>query len=93
MNYDCPECGRPQLCGRLYQESFFFGEKLVDMEVNQECRGCGTSWKAITRVGKKDNNSYDRMDFVSVNRVETKQTWQEKVQEQCLALKPKKLLT
>lgn len=84
MKYECPECGRPQLCGSLHLEGFFFGSKLVDMDVDQKCRGCGTSWHAIARVGKKDKTQYDRMDFISVNRVETKQTWQEKVQEQAL---------
>lgn len=84
MNYKCPQCGRPQLCGRLYRESFFWGSKLVDMEVNVKCRGCGTSWTAIARVNKKNKIEYDRMEFISVDRVETKKTWQETVQEQAL---------
>ena len=84
MNYECPECGRPQLCGRLYRGTIFSGEILIDMEVNQKCRGCGTSWKGIARVNKKNKIEYDRMEFISVDRVETKKTWQETVQEQAL---------
>ena len=87
MNYQCPECGRPQLCGRLFRGTIFSGEILIDMEVNQTCRGCGTSWKSIARVNKKNKMEYDRMEFISINRVETKKTWHEIVQEQALKLK------
>lgn len=88
MNYDCPVCGRPQLCGRLYQESFFFGSKLVDYEFNQTCRGCKSSWTSIARVGKKNKHCYDHMDFQNViihdEWKKISKTWQETVQEQTL---------
>ena len=88
MNYKCPECGRPQLCGRLIRESFFFGEKLVDYEMDVTCRGCGTKWHSIARVGK-NKIEYDRMDFISIDRKKTDKTWESTVRDQALKLKEK----
>ena len=65
MNYKCPTCRFPKLCGRLFRGTFFGGEKLVDYKIEDSCRNCGTSWKSIAKVGK-NKFEYDRMEFLEI---------------------------
>lgn len=66
MNYKCPTCGFPQLCGRYYREGFFSGKVLINYPITKTCRKCGTQWDAIAHVSKTDAYRYDRIEFVKV---------------------------
>jgi hypothetical protein len=66
MNYKCPTCGFPQLCGRYYREGFFGSKKLINMPITNTCRHCGSKWKATAIVSKTDRTVYDRVEFLEV---------------------------
>lgn len=67
MNYKCPICGCPKLCGRLTKDTFFRVNVLIDYEFADGCNFCKTKWKAIARVGKgTQKNEYVNLEFVEI---------------------------
>ena len=67
MNYKCPTCGAPKLCGRLTKYTFFRINVLIDYEFTNKCNVCKTKWKSIARVGKgKQKNEYIKMEFLEI---------------------------